>query len=155
MSWLRGLRHTRIGCFSQMVKNLPAMQDSGSVPGLKDPLEKGITTHTSILAWRIPWTEEPGQLQSMGSQSQTRLSGWHTHTLEAWKDAALTMACPACKWGWYSQGQILEPPAVCTWTDVLVGVKAGSQAVTENLGQNLICRQEIGKLQTRSHFLLL
>ena len=42
--------------------------------GRKDPLEKEMTTHCSILAWEIPWTEEPGSLQSMGSQSQTRLS---------------------------------------------------------------------------------
>ena len=44
--------------------------DSGSIPG--DPLEKGMATHSSILTWRIPWTEEPSGLQSMGSQSQTR-----------------------------------------------------------------------------------
>ena len=52
-----------------MVKNLPAMQDT-QVPflGWEDPLEKGIAVHSSILAWRIPWTEEPGGLQSMGSQ---------------------------------------------------------------------------------------
>ena len=42
--------------------------DEGSILGLEDPLEKGITTHSSIVAWRIPWTEEPGELQSMGSQ---------------------------------------------------------------------------------------
>ena len=49
--------------------------DPGSIAGSEDPLEKGMTTHFSILAWRIPWTEEPGGLQSMGSQkSQTRLS---------------------------------------------------------------------------------
>ena len=40
----------------------------GSVLGWKDPLEKGMATHSSILAWRIPWTEERGRLQSMGSQ---------------------------------------------------------------------------------------
>ena len=39
----------------------------------KDPLEKEMATHSSILAWRIPWTEEPGKLQSIGSHSQTRL----------------------------------------------------------------------------------
>ena len=52
-----------------MVKNLPAMQET-RVPSLgqKDTLEKGIATHSSILAWRIPWTEEPGGLQSVGSQ---------------------------------------------------------------------------------------
>ena len=41
--------------------------DVGSVPGWGDPLEEGMATHSSILAWRIPWTEEPGGLQSMGS----------------------------------------------------------------------------------------
>ena len=42
--------------------------DLGSIPGLGNPLEKEMATHSSILAWRIPWTEEPGGLQSMGSQ---------------------------------------------------------------------------------------
>ena len=42
--------------------------------GQEDPLEKGMATHSSILAWRIPWTEETGGLQSMGSQSRTPLS---------------------------------------------------------------------------------
>ena len=52
-----------------MVKNLPAMQETW-VQSLdeEDPLEKGMSTHSSILAWRIPWTEEPGGLQSMGLQ---------------------------------------------------------------------------------------
>ena len=52
-----------------MVKNVPAMQE-GWVRSLgwEDPLEKGMATHSSIRAWRIPWTEEPGGLQSMGSQ---------------------------------------------------------------------------------------
>ena len=54
---------------AQMVKNLPAMQKTWVRSlGLKDPLEKGMAIHSSILAWRIPWTEEPGQLQSMKLQ---------------------------------------------------------------------------------------
>ena len=48
--------------------------DLGSIPGLEDPLEKEMATLSSILAWKIPWTEDHGGLQSMGSQSQTRLS---------------------------------------------------------------------------------
>ena len=54
---------------AQMVKNLPAMQET-RVQSLdrEDSLEKGMATHSSILAWRTPWTEEPGRLQSMGSQ---------------------------------------------------------------------------------------
>ena len=51
-----------------MVKNLPAMQTWVQSPSWEDPLEKGIATHSSILAWRILWTEEPGRLQSMGPQ---------------------------------------------------------------------------------------
>ena len=52
-----------------MVKNLPAMQEMWVQSlGLEDPLEKEIATHSSILAWEIPWTEKPGGLQSMGSQ---------------------------------------------------------------------------------------
>ena len=48
---------------AQMVKNLPAVQETQVQSlGGKDPLEKGITTHSSILAWRIPWIEEPGRL---------------------------------------------------------------------------------------------
>ena len=52
-----------------MVKNLPAIQETQvQSVGWEDPLEKGMTTHPSILAWRFPWTEEPGTIQSMGSQ---------------------------------------------------------------------------------------
>ena len=54
---------------AQMVKNLPAMWETWvRFLGWKDPLEKEMATHSSILAWEIPWTEEPGGLQSMGSQ---------------------------------------------------------------------------------------
>ena len=56
-------------------KNLPAMRETwvGSL-GWEDPLEEAMATHSSILAWRTPWTEEPGGLQSTGLQSRTRLS---------------------------------------------------------------------------------
>jgi len=54
---------------AQLVKNLPAMQETWVRSlGWEDPLEEGMATHSSILAWRIPWTEEPGGLQSMRSQ---------------------------------------------------------------------------------------
>ena len=52
-----------------MVKNLPVMWETWVQSwGWEDPLEKEMATHSSILAWRIPWTEEPGGLESMGSQ---------------------------------------------------------------------------------------
>ena len=60
---------------AQLVKTLPAVQETlVRFLGREDPLEKEMATHCSILAWRIPWTGEPGRLQSMGLQSQTRLS---------------------------------------------------------------------------------
>ena len=64
---------------AQIVNNLPEMQEIQVLSlGWEDPLEKGMVTHSSILAWRIPWTEEPGWLQSMGSQSQTQLNNTHS-----------------------------------------------------------------------------
>ena len=64
---------------AQTVKKLSAMQET-QVQSLdqEDSLEKGMATHSSILAWEMPWTEEPGRLQSMGLQSQTQLSDFHS-----------------------------------------------------------------------------
>jgi len=54
-----------------VVKNLPAIaRNVGSVSRSGGPPEKGVSTHSSILAWEIPWTEEPGRLQSMGSEKE-------------------------------------------------------------------------------------
>ena len=59
-------------CTVLAVKNPPAnagdIGDVGSIPGQEDPLEESMATHFNILAWRIPWTEEPDRLQSIGSQ---------------------------------------------------------------------------------------
>ena len=59
----------RASLVAQIVKNLPAMQETQwrRSLGREDPLEKGMATHSNILAWEIPWTEEPGGLPSMGS----------------------------------------------------------------------------------------
>ena len=64
-----------------MVKNLPAMQETQVQSlGQKDPLEKGMATHSSIVAWRISWTEEPGRLQSMESPRVRHNRVTHTFT---------------------------------------------------------------------------
>ena len=74
---------TKINCISVhkprtsqvvlVVKNSPAsagdVRELGSIPGQEDPLEEGKAIHSSILAWKIPWTEEPGKLKSIGSQT--------------------------------------------------------------------------------------
>ena len=69
-----GQQLIRASLEAQMGKNLPAMQDNW-VQSLdrEDPLEKGMATHSNILAWTILWTEEPSRLQSVRSQSQTQL----------------------------------------------------------------------------------
>ena len=65
-----------------MVKNLPAMQEPQETQvrslGWEDPLEKGMATHSSNLAWKVPWTEKPGRLQSMVLQRVEQ--GWMTFT---------------------------------------------------------------------------
>ena len=64
-----------------VVTNLPAMQETWVRSlGWEDPLEKGMATHSSTLAWRIPWTEEPGGLQSTGSQRVRHGRVTNTHT---------------------------------------------------------------------------
>ena len=68
-------RFNRTSLVAQMVKNLPARPDTEEACvrslGQEDPQEKEISTHSSILAWKIPWMEKPGRLQSMGSHSRT------------------------------------------------------------------------------------
>ena len=54
---------------AQMIKHLPAMRETQvQSPGGEDPMDEKMATHSSILAWKIPWTEDPGRLQSMGLQ---------------------------------------------------------------------------------------
>ena len=70
---------------AQIVKNLPAVQETQVWSlGRKDPLEKGMATRSSILTWRIPWTEEPGGLQSMESQRVGH--NWATNTQETLRE---------------------------------------------------------------------
>ena len=82
VAWTLQLLNSQIHCFysclqsfpdDSVVKNLPAKQDTQVRSlGCKDPLEKEMATHSSILAWKIPWTEETGELQSVGSQRVRR-----------------------------------------------------------------------------------
>ena len=68
---------------------LPMRETRLQSRGREDPPEKGMATHASILAWRILWTEEPGGLQSMGTQSQTALSDQTTITTNAVVDSTI------------------------------------------------------------------
>ena len=70
------INKAKLSLVAQMVKNLFAMQETevGSL-GLEDPLEKEMATHSSILVWKIPWTEEPDGLLSMGSKTKKSSRG--------------------------------------------------------------------------------
>ena len=76
---------SRVSLVAQLVNNLPAMQETWvQTLGQEDPLEKEMATHSSIPAWRIPCTEEPGGLQSMGSQDSDtpeRLNHHHRNAI--------------------------------------------------------------------------
>ena len=66
---LTSVKATRASLVAQSVQSLPAMQETWVQSlGQEDPLEEEMANYSSIIAWRIPWTEEPGRLQSMGSQ---------------------------------------------------------------------------------------
>ena len=66
---------------AQLIKNLPVMQETWvRFLGWEDPLEKEMATDSSILAWKIPWTQEPGRLQSVGSQELDTTERLSTHT---------------------------------------------------------------------------
>ena len=89
-----GLYLTRASLVAQAVKNLPEMKEPQETQiqslSWEDPLEEEMATHSSILAWRIPWTEEPGGLQSMGLQSWTQLKQLSRQALI--RNIALTMS---------------------------------------------------------------
>ena len=106
---------------AQMVGNLPAMWETWVQSlGWEDPLEEGTATHSSILAWRIPWKEEPSGLQSIGSQSRTRLSNSAQHrsrelkARDLWPPRGLGRGG---RWerGSRERGHIGMPTAVSCW----------------------------------------
>ena len=93
---------------SQTVKNLPATQETWVwSPGWEDPLKEGTANHSSILDWRIPWTGEPGRLQSTGSQRVRHnwATSMHAHTIAC--QASLWMEV---SWQKYSSGLPFPPP---------------------------------------------
>ena len=70
---INSIRYKWASLVAQMIKNPPEMQETRVQSlGWEDPLRKGMAIHSSILAWRIPWTEKPGGLQFMGSQRVTQ-----------------------------------------------------------------------------------
>ena len=98
-----------------VVMNLPAnAEDSGDVVwslGWKHPMEEGMETHSSILAWRIPWTEEPGELQSMGSQRVGH--DWATERAGKW----------TVQWCWPALWQLFWDAWTLSWFGSRVQIK--------------------------------
>ena len=99
------------------VKNPPAVWKTWFRSlGWEDPLEEGVASHSSILAWRIPWTEEPGRLQSTGSQGQTGLKWQSAHCQLSGSSSTPSLVAQAVK----------SPPAVQeTWVRSLPGGEKG------------------------------
>ena len=106
---------------AQTVKNLPAMQETQIQSlGQEDSLEKAIAIHSSILAWEIPWTEEPGGWQSMGLQSWIQLSG-SVHT-----GSAFLKGFERRLWNVYPGPEaVREPQLSLTWKLVCVSQAPG------------------------------
>ena len=113
-SWSRDWTHiSYISCIAgaslvaQSVKNLPVVQETWVQSlGWEDPLEKEMATHFSILAWKISWTEEPGGLQSKGSQRVRH--NWVTNTY----------SCTSCiAGGFFFIAEPLGKPNTCPWKD--------------------------------------
>ena len=94
---------------AQMIKSLPAMQETSVWPlGWEDPLEEGMATHSSILSWIIPWTEEPGRLQSMGLQRVGY--DWVTNTLCSFVSGLYPVTLDSISF--WQPRQLLEIPSV-------------------------------------------
>ena len=123
---------------AQMIKNLPTMWETGIQSlGREDPQEKGMATHSSILAWKIPWTAEPGRLQSMELQRVRHNWATNTHTwttsppvLESDKTEKLIPtkshtsgkhACLILLFVFPVETSCLELPPICSWTGWLFG----------------------------------
>ena len=104
--------HLWASLVAQMVKNLPSMQETlVRFMGREDPLEKGMDTHSSIVAWRTPWTEEPGGLQSIGPQRVGE--DWATNTAPL---------CSATSW-WPKFKSPLQIPKVSFFKTEFISVE--------------------------------
>ena len=116
---------------AQMVKNLPAMQETWVLfQGWEDILEEGMATHSSILAWRIPWTEEPGGLQSLGSHRVGH--DWSWLSAHTWAELYLPLFPP------HSYVELLTPSTsecALIWREDLY---RGNEATVSPLGWVLI-----------------
>ena len=110
---LRLLHWQAVPWWLRMVKNLPAVWENWlQSVGWEDPLEKGMATHSSVPAWKIPWTEDPGRLQSMGSQRVRHDWVAATHSLfTSWATREALIQCVVCAFLPSQSG--FQPP--CIW----------------------------------------
>ena len=118
---------------AQLVKNLPAMQETGvRFWDWEDLLEKEMGTHCSILAWRIPWTEEPGGLQSMGSQESDTTERVSMHHSSAGKESTCNARDPVSILGsGRSTGEGMGYPLQYSWTSLVAQTVKNPPAVLE------------------------
>ena len=126
-----------------MVKNLPAVWETLVwFLGQEDPLEEGVATHSSVLAWKVPWTEGPGGLQCLGSQrvGQSWASDTHTKQGAAGKDASilfpfpLSDLLPAPPWQTHRKQSAAEPGGCSPVESRPQGNKTGQRRAWEGAG---------------------
>ena len=116
-------RFTYASLVTQMVKNLPAVQETQVRSlGREDPLEKEMATHSSVLAGRIPWTEEPGGLQSTGSQRVG--NDWATNTSTLSRSSMSN--CSADQLSSVPRGTWSKRNRAGTWTQKALAAESGS-----------------------------
>ena len=115
---------------AQTVKHLPAMQEiSVRSPGWEDPPEKEMATHSSTLAWKIPWMKEPGRLQSLGLQRvghdwATSLTDCRIYPEDSPLNWSLSKLCKQCCWdSWYVKG-LSQPPQTDSQINNMVFTKS-------------------------------
>ena len=93
-----------------MIKNLPAKQEAWVQSlGWVDPLEEGMATHSTILAWKNPWTEKPGGVQSMGSPR----AGHYLVSKHSNNSVSLSLSSVSCSGKWTSPGRGSREPPIC------------------------------------------
>ena len=114
--------------------------------GGEDPLEKEMETHSSILAWKIPWTEEPGGLQSMGLQ---RIGlDWVTKLARFWMKELQMCACAAILWYFEEQGSDVVWRRLLTWRGLTSLLEKAMAPHSSTLAWKIPWTEESGRLQS-------
>ena len=130
---------------AQLVKHLPAMQETWVQSlGWEDPLEKGMATHSSILAWKIPWTEEPGRLQSAGAERVGHDWATNTHVLSGYLTWVILQFVVLCRCSVAKSRPTLCYPMDCS----------AQASLSFTISQSLLKLMSVESLTPSNHLIL-